>query len=118
MQILIDKTKEERIQQLQRKLDFVIGKKMPITGMTAFPVMHLMALHYDLQIRDLVMDRLLTMMESLFDGIEEDLLMPKILETFKEGRKSLAKNPFVEMTAQSVEEMEKAIKTQCSDWDD
>ena len=118
MQIAIDKAKEKELQQLQRKLDFVISKKMPIDGMTAFPVMHLMALHYDLQIRDLVMDRLLTMLESLFDGIGEDLIMPKFLETFKEGRKSLAKNPFVEMTTQSVEEMEKAIKTQCSDWDD
>jgi hypothetical protein len=118
LQIAIDKAEVKKAERLQRKLDFVLSDQMPMGGMSGIPIEVHLALGYDLEVRDIMVTRLISMLESIFEDMPvENVLIEHFKGALKEAVVAMGENPYLKIHADSMKEMEALITTKCPEWD-
>jgi hypothetical protein len=118
LQIAIDKAEVKKAERLQRKLDFVLSDQMPMGGMSGIPIEVHLALGYDLEVRDIMVTRLISMLESIFEDMPvENVLIEHFKGALKEAVVAMGENPYLKIHADSMKEMEQLIGLKCPEWD-
>lgn len=82
------------------------------------PIEVMLAINYEMELRDLAVTSMLEKLEELFEGIGANPLAKHFIDGLQAGQGALKENPFLLAMEDAVKEAEKKIEEACPGWAD